>query len=165
MLINVHIFKAMVFPVMFGMWELDHKENEVLKNWCFLILVLEKTLASPLDSKKIQPVNPKGNQSWTFIGRTDTRPDTPKLLPRDAMNWLIGKNPDAGQVWRQKKWMTENEMVGWHYWLYGHEFEQALRVGDGQGSLVCCRHEFANNQKWLSYWTELIYMKWWDQLL
>ena len=98
------------------MWQVDHKEGWALKNWCFWTVVQEKTLESPLDSKKIQPVNPNGNQFWVFIGGTDTRPDAPILWPPDAVNWLIGKSPDAGQVWRQKeKWMTENEMVEWHY--------------------------------------------------
>ena len=114
------------------MRELDYKENWVLKNWCFW------TLKSPLDCKEIQPVHPKGNQSWIFIGRTDVEAETPRLWPPDGKNWLIWKDPDAGKDWRQEeKGMTEDEMVGWHHWLDGHEFEQALRVGDGQGSLAC----------------------------
>ena len=100
--------------------------------------MLEKTLESPLDSKEIQPVSPKGNQSWIFIGRTDAKAETPILWSPD-MNWLIGKDPDAGEDWGQEeKQMTEDEMVGWHHWLDGHKFEQALGVGDGQGSLACC---------------------------
>ena len=103
--------------------------------WCFWTLVLEKTLESLLDSKEIQPVNPKGNQSWIFIGRTDAEVETPILWPPDAKNWLIGKDPDAGKDWRQEgKGMT----VGWHHQLNGHESEQAPGVGDGQGSLECC---------------------------
>ena len=99
-------------------------------------MVLEKT---PLDYKEIQPVNPKGNQPWICIGRTDAEADTPMLWPPDVKNWLIGKDPDAGKDFGQEeKGTTEDEMVGWHYWLDGHEFEQALEVGDGQGSLVCC---------------------------
>ena len=99
------------------MWELDHK------NWCFWTVVLEKTLGSPLDSK-IKPVNPKGNQFWIFIGRTDAEAEAPILRPPDLKNWLIGKDPDAGKVWRQeKKGMTEEEMVRWHHQLNGHEFE------------------------------------------
>jgi len=87
---------------------------------------------------KIKAVNPKGNQSWIFIGRTDAEAVTPILWPHDAKNWLTGKDPDSGKGWRQEKGMTEDEMVGWHHQLDGHEFEQALGVGDGQGSLVCC---------------------------
>ena len=100
--------------------------------------MLEKTLESPLDSKEIQPVHPKGNQSWIFIGRTDAEAETPILWPPVVKNWLTGKDPDAGNNWRQKKGMTEDEMVGWHHQLDGHELEQAPGVGDGQGSLVCC---------------------------
>ena len=103
-------------------------------------MVLEKTLERPLDCKEIKPVNPKGNQPWIFIGKTDAKAETPILWPPDAKNWLIGKDPDAGKDWRQeKKGKTEDEMAGWHHQLDGHEFEQALGVGDGQGSLVCCR--------------------------
>ena len=109
------------------------------KNWCFWTVVLEKTLESPLDCKEIQPVHPKGNQSWMFIGRTDAEAETPIIRPPDVKNWLIGKDPHAGKDWRQEeKGMTEDEMVGWHHWLNGHEFEKALQVGDGQGSLACC---------------------------
>ena len=105
------------------MWELDHKESWVLKNWCFWTVVLEKTLESPLDCKEIQPVNSKDNQSWIFIGRTDAEAETPILWPPDVKNWLILKDPDAGKDWRQEeKGMTEDEVVGWHYWLNGHEF-------------------------------------------
>ena len=117
------------------MWELDHKESWAPKNWWFRLVVLEKTLESPLDCKEIQPVHPKGNQSWIFIGRTDA--EAPVLWPSDAKKWLTGKHPDAGQDWRQKG-MTEDEMTGWHHWLDGHEFEQDLGVGDGEGSLACC---------------------------
>ena len=120
------------------MWELDHKEGWELKNWCFWIVVLEKILESPFNSKEIKLVNPKGNQSWIFIGRTDAEVEAPILWPPDAKNWLIGKDPDAGKDWRQEeKGMTEDELVGWHHRLNGHEFEQAPRVHDGQGSLAC----------------------------
>ena len=120
------------------MWELDCKESWALKNWCFWTVMLEKTLESPLDCKEIQPVHPKGNQSWIFIGRTDVEAEAPILWPSDAKNWLIGKDPDAGENGRrEKKGMTEDELVGWHHWLNGHEFEQVLGVGDEQGSLVC----------------------------
>ena len=119
------------------MWELDHKESWALKNWYFWIVVLEKTLESPLECKGIRPVNPKGYQSWIFIGRTET--ETPTLWLPDVKNWLIGKAPDAGKDWRQEeKGMTEAERVRWHHQLNGHEFEQAMEVGDGQGGLVCC---------------------------
>ena len=121
------------------MWELDHKEGWVLNNWCFWIVVLEKTLESPLDSTEIKPVNPKENQPWVFIGRTDAEGEAPKLWPPDAKSQLIGKDPDAGKDWRQKeKQVTEDEMVGWHHRLSGHEFEQTLGDSEGQGSLACC---------------------------
>ena len=121
------------------MWELDHKESWVPKNWCFGIVVLEKSLQSPLDCKEIKPVHPKGNQSWIFTGRTDAEAEAPILWPRDVKNWLTGKDPDAGKDWRwEEKGMTEDEMIGWHHWLNGPEFEQALGVGDGQGGLACC---------------------------
>ena len=107
------------------------------KNWCLWTVMLEKTLESPLDSKEIKLVNPKRNQSWIFIGRTDA--ETPILWPPDSKNWFIGKDPDVGKDWRwEEKGTTEDEMVGWHHWLNRHEFEQAPGVGDGQGSLACC---------------------------
>ena len=105
------------------MWELDYKESWALKNWCFWTVVLEKTLESPLDCKEIQPVHPKGNQSWLFIGRTDAEAETAILWPPNVKNWLFGKHPDAGKDWRQEKGMTEDEMAGWHHRLDGHEFE------------------------------------------
>ena len=121
------------------MWELDHKESWALKNWYFWTVVLEKTLESPLNCKKIQLVYPKGNQSWIFTGRTDAEGETPILWPPDAKNWMLWKDPDAGKDWRrEEKGTTEDEKIGWHRQLNGHEFEWALRVGDGQGGLVCC---------------------------
>ena len=121
------------------MWELDCEESWALKNWWFWTVVLDKTLESPLDCKEIQPVHPKGNQSWIFIGRTDAKAETPILWPPDAKNWLIRKGPYAGKDWRwEEKGTTEAEMVGWHHRLNGHEFELASRVGDGQGSQECC---------------------------
>ena len=121
------------------MWELDYKESWVPKNWCFWIVVLEKTLESPLDSKEVKPVRPKGNQSWIFIGRTDTEAEAPILWLPDAKSRLIGKDPDAGKDWNQEaKGMTENEMVGWLHWLNGHEFEQTPGDSEGQRSLACC---------------------------
>ena len=136
------------------MWELDHKESWVPKNWCFWSVVLEKTLESPLDYKEIQPVNPKGNQSWIFIEMSEA--ETPILWPPDVNNWLIGKDPDAWKDWRhEEKGTTVAEMVGWHHQLYGHEFEQALGVGDGQRSLACCSPWGPmQSRKRLSNWTE-----------
>ena len=124
-------------------------------NWCFRTVVLEKTLESPLDCKEIKPVHPKENQSWIFIGRTDAEAETPILLPPDVKNWLIGKDPGPGKDWWQEaKGMTEDEMVEWHHWLDGLEFEQASWVGDRQGSLVCCSHGVAKSWTRLSDWTE-----------
>ena len=94
------------------MWELDHKEGWALKNWCFCTVVLKKTLESPLDNRKIKPVNPKGNQPWIFIGRTDAEAEAPILWPLEAKSWLNRKDPDAGKDWRQEKGTTENKMVG-----------------------------------------------------
>ena len=119
------------------MWKLDHKEGWALKNWCFQTAVLEKTLESLLDCKESKPVNPKGNQSWIFIGSTDAEVGVPVLWPPDAKSWLIGKDPDVGKDWRlEEKRMTEDEMVGCHHQLNGYEFEQAPWDGEGQGSLV-----------------------------
>ena len=123
------------------------------KNWCFWTVVLEKTLESPLDYKEIQPVNPKGNQSWIFIGRTDAK--APILWPPNAKSRFIGKGPDAGKDWRQEeKGVTEDEMVEWHHQLNGHEFEQILGNSNGQESLACCslwgcwvRHDSVSEQK------------------
>ena len=121
------------------MWELDYKESWALKNWYLWTVVLEKTLESSWDCKKIQPVHPKGNQSWIVIGRTDAEAETPTLWPPDVKSRLIWKDPATGKDLRQKeKGTTEDEMVGWHHWLDGHEFEQALGAGDGQRSLACC---------------------------
>ena len=121
------------------MWELDHKESWELKNLCFWTMVLEKTFESPLDCKESTPGNPKGNQSWIFIGRTDAEAEVPILWPPDAKNWLIRKNPDAGKCSRwEKKRTTEDEIVGWHHRLNGHGFGWTPGVGDGQGGLACC---------------------------
>ena len=114
------------------MWELDHKEGWVLKNWCFWTVVLEKTLENPLDCKEIKPINPKRNQPWIFIERTDAEAESPIRWPPDVKSWLIWKDPDAGKDWRQEeKGTTEDEMVGWHHWLNGHEFGWTPGVGDG----------------------------------
>ena len=134
--------------------ELDHKEGWAPKNWCFWTVVLEKMLESPLDCKEIKVVNPKGNQPWIFTGRTEAKAATPILWSPDAKNWLIGKDPDAGQDWRQEeKGTTEDKMVGWHHWLSGHEFEQTLGDGDGQGRLTCCSpwgHNKLDMTEWLN---------------
>ena len=153
------------------MWELDHKEVWALKNWSFWTVVLKNTLENPLDCKEIKPVNPKGNQSWIFTGGIDTKAEAPVLQPPDAKNWLIGKDPDAGKDWRQEeKGMTEDEMVGWHHWLNGHEFEQALGDGEGQGSLACCStwgHQESDITEWtttVSSGIECCCKGVWDQL-
>ena len=113
------------------MWELDYEESRMLKNLCFWTVVLDKTLESPLDCKEIQPVHPKGNQSWIFIGRTDIKAETPILWPPDAKSWLLGKDPDAANDWRQKeKGTTENEMVGWHHWLNCKEIQPVHPKGN-----------------------------------
>ena len=122
-------------------------------------MVLEKTLESTLYCKELKPVNLKGNQSWIFIGRTDAEAETPILWPPDMKNWLIWKDPDAGKDWRQEeKGTTEDEMVQWHHWLNGHEFEEAPGVGNGQGSLACCSpldHKELDMTEKLN-WTECI---------
>ena len=137
------------------MWELDYKESWVPKNWYFWAVVLEKTLESPLECKKIKPVNPEGHQSWIFTRRTDAKAEAPILWPPDVKDWLIRKDPDAGEDWRQEeKGMTEDETVGWHHWLNGCEYEQALGIGDGQGSLVCCSpwaHKESDTAEWLNW--------------
>ena len=121
------------------MWELDHKEGWIPKDWCFSLVVLEETLENLLDLKEIKPINPKGSQSWIFIGRTDAETEAPIIWPPDMNSQLIRKDSYAVKDWRQKeKGMTEDKMVGWHHQLDGHEFEQAPRDGEGQGSLTCC---------------------------
>ena len=125
------------------MWELNYKESWAPKNWCFWTVVLEKTLESPSDCKEIQPVHPKGDQSWVFIGGTDVGgtdvgAETPILWPPYAESWVIGKDPDAGKDWGQEeKGMTEDEMFGLHHWHNGHGFGWTPGVGDGQGGLAC----------------------------
>ena len=138
------------------MWELDYNENWEPKNWWFWVMVLEKTLESPLNHKEIQPIHSIGNQSWTFIGKTDAEAETPILWPPDVKNWLTRKDPNAGKDWRREERGTaEDETVGWYHQLNGHASEEALGVGDGQGSLACCspwgrrvRHEWATELNW-----------------
>ena len=140
------------------MWKLDHEEKWVLKNWCFWTVMLEKTLESPLDCKEIKSINSEGNQSWICIGRTDAEAEALILWPPDAKSWHIKKDPDAGKDGRQEErgW----QRTKWHYWLEGHEFEQALGDGEGQGSLVCfspwdhrVRQDLATEQQ--QYWIKL----------
>ena len=120
------------------MWELDHTEGWVLKNWWLWTVELEKTLESPWD-RKIKPVNPKGNQPWIFTGGTDAEAEAPVLWHPAAKSRLFGKDPDAGKDWGQKeKGVTEDEMVGWHHRLNGHKSEQTQRDNEGQGSPACC---------------------------
>ena len=120
------------------MWELDHEEGWVPKNWCFWIFMLEKSPESPWDSKEIQPVNPKRNHPLIFIGRTAAEAEAPILWPPDEKSWFIRKDPDAGKDWSQEeKGMTEDEMVGRYHWLNGHEFEQTQEDNDGERSLTC----------------------------
>ena len=155
---KVHLVKPMIFPVvMYGCeyWTIkkaEHWRIDAFELWCW------RRLLSPLGCKEIQPVYPKGNKSWIFIGRTDAEAKTPILRPPDEKNWLIEKDPDADQDWRQEeKGTTEYEMVEWHHWLNGYEFEQAPRVGDKQGSLVCCSPwglKELDTTEWLN-WTEL----------
>ena len=134
-----------------GLWRKLSTEN-----WCFWTVVLEKTLESPLDCNEIQPVHPKGDQSWVFIGRTDAEADTPILWPLHVKNWLTGKDPDSGKNWGQEeKGTTKDERAGWHHQLNGHESEWTLGVGDGQGGLACC-DSWGCKETRLSDWTELL---------
>ena len=121
------------------MWELDHKEGWVPKNWCFWTVVLEKTLESPVVSKEIKTVTPKGGQPWIFIGTASAEAEAPILWPYDAKSWLTGKDPDPGKdSGQEEKWAIEDEMVGWHHLLNGHEFEHTPGDIEGQGNLACC---------------------------
>ena len=151
---TVRLVKAIVW-----VWELDYKESWALKNWCFWNIVLENTLENPLDCQETQPVNPKGNQSWIFIWRTDAEGEIPIIWLPDAKSWLIWKNPVAGKDRGQvEKGMTEDETVGWCHWLDGLEFEKAQGVADGQGILMCCSpwgHKESDMTKWLN-WTAVI---------
>ena len=161
---KVHLIKAMVFPaVIYGCERWTIKKAECFfECWidAFELVVLEKTLESPLDCKEIKPVHPKGDQSWVFIGRTDIEAEAPILWPPDVKNWLIGKDPDAGNDWRQEeKGMTEDEMVGWHHQLNEHEFEQTpSKRCDGQRNQrnwCASAHGVPKSQMQLNYWTEL----------
>ena len=150
---------------LYVLWELDYKESWVLKNWCFWMMVLEKTLESPLDCKEIQPVHSEGDQPWDFFEKNDAKAETPVLWPPHAKTWLIGKDSDAGRHWGQEeKGTTEDEMAGWHHGLDGCESEWPPGDGDGQGGLACCdswgRKESDTTER--LNWTEL---KWTDTLI
>ena len=135
------------------MWELDHKEGWAPKNWCFWTVVLEKTIESPLDCKKIQSVHPKGDQSWIFTGRTDAEAETPILWRSNTKDWLIGKDPDAGKDWRQEeKGMKEDEMVGWHWWTWVWASSRSWWWTGKPGVLQSMGSQ---SQTQLSDWTEL----------
>ena len=140
------------------MWQLDYKESWAPKNWCFWTVVLEKTLESPLDCKEIQPANPKGNQSWIFIGRTDAEAEIPTLWPPDTKSWLIGKDLDSGKDWRQEeKGRIEDEMAGWHHWLNGHRFEQTPgEDGLNRENWHAAVPELTNSQTLLYNWTRCV---------
>ena len=157
---KVSLVKAMVFPVVMYGCELDYKESWALRNWSFWTVVLEKTLESPMDCKEIQPVHPKGNQSWIFIRRTHAEAETLVLWPPHAKSGLIGKDSDAGRDWGQEeKGTTEDEMAGWHHRLNGRGFGWTPGDGDGQGGLVCCNswgHKELETTEWLN-WTVPLY--------
>ena len=143
-------------------WKLDYKESSALKNWCFWTVVSEKMLESPLDCKEIQPVHPKGDQSWIVIGRTDVEAETPIFWPPDVKSWLIWKDPDVWKDWGQEeKGTTEDEMIGWHHRLHGHEFGWTLGVGDGQGGLASCSpwgHKGSDTtEHWADWLTDYMY--------
>ena len=138
------------------MSELDCEESWVMKDWCFWTVVLEKTLESPLDCKEIQPVHPKGDQSWVFIERTDAQAETPTLWSPYAKRWFIGKNPDSGRDWGQEdKGTTENEMAGWHHRLDGREFEWTLELVMDREAWRAVIHGVTKSQTRLSDWTKL----------
>ena len=159
-LTKVHIVEAMIFPVVMyrcKSWAIKKAELwriDAFELWCW-----RRLLKSPFDYREIKPVHLKGNQSWVFIGRTHAEAEAPILWPPYEKNWLIGKDPDDGKVWRQEKGMTEEEMVGWHHWLNRCEFEQVLGIGDGQGRLVCysprgpqrVRHDWTTELNWTKF--------------
>ena len=137
------------------MWELDRKSGWAPRIWCLQTAVLEKSVESLLDCKEIQPVHPKGDQCWVFIGRTDAEADAPILWPPDAQNWLIGQDPDVGKDWRrEEKGTTEDEMAGWHHWLNGHECEQSPGNSEGQGGLVAAAHGVTKSRVGMTEWLD-----------
>ena len=154
---KVWLVKGITFPVvMYGCenWttkKAEHGRTDAFELWCW------RRLLRVLDCKEIQPVHPKGNQSWIFIGKTDDEAETPILWPPDAMSWLIGKDPDDGKDWRQEeKWATEDGMVGWHHRLDGQEFEQIPGVVIDREAWHAAAHGVTKGQTWVSDWTELI---------
>ena len=156
---RVPIVKTMVFSSSHvWMWELDYKGSWGLKNWCFRTVALEKTLRSPLDSKNIKPVNPKGNQPLIFIGRSGAEAEAPILWPLGAKSQLAGKDPDAGKDWGQEeKWVIEDEMVTWTDWLSELEFDQTQGDSEGQKCLACCSSWVSKSQTWLRDRTIVLY--------
>ena len=153
--LKLWFFQRSCMGVRVGLWR--KLSTEELMLW---IVALEKTLESPLDCKEIQPIHPKGYQSWVFIGRTDVEAETPILWPPDVRSWLIWKDPDAVRDWgREEKGTTQDEMVGWHHWLDGHGFGWTPAVGDGQGGLACCsswshkESDTTESLNWLTDWT------------
>ena len=143
-----------------GIWEMDHNEGWAPTNWCFWITVLEKTPENPLDCKEIKLINPKGNQSWIFIRRTDAEAEVPILWPLEVKSWLTRKDSDAGKDQGQKeKGATEDEMIGHHHRFNGHEFEQTLGDNEGQGSPMPCNPWGQKSWTWLSEWTTTV-IKW-----
>ena len=154
---KVRLVKAMVFPSgHIWMWELDCEERWAPKNWCFWTVVLEKTLESPLNCKDIQPVHPKRDRYWVFIGWADVEPETPILWPPDVKSWLIWKDPDAGKDWRQEeKGTTEDEIIGWHHQLNGHEFGKFRELLMDREAWHAAVHRITKNRTQLNNWTEL----------
>ena len=148
------------------MWELGHKESWAPKNWCFWTEMLEKTLESPLDCKEIKLVNPKGNQSWIFIGRIDAEAEAPIFWPSDLKNWFIRKYSDAGKDWKQEeKGMTEDELVEWHHWLNGHELSKLWElVMDGEAWFAAV-NGVSKSWTWLSDWTDSNFFSVWQYIL
>ena len=135
------------------LWEPDNEKGWVPENWCLRTVVLEKSLESPLDCKEIKPINSKGDHPWIFIGRTDAEAEAPVLWPPDVKRQLIWKDPDAGKDWSRRRRGQEDEMVGWHHQLDGHEFEQTPGDGNGQGSLACCSprgRKVSDTTEWLN---------------
>ena len=153
LLTKVHLNQSYVFfSSHIWMWESDYKESWVPKNLCFWTVVLKNTPESPLDCKEIQPVSPKGNHSWLFIGRTDAEDEAPILWPPDAKSWLIGKDSDAGKdLGQEEKGKTEDEMVGWHHWLNGHELGRLWKLVMDREAWCAAVHGVIKSRTWLSY--------------